>query len=60
MNKYCEICVKPVGEVNKAKILKGTVYLCQSCYGDVKLWREMASKKNNNPVNDIFGSLFKR
>lgn len=57
----CELCACKVGEVEKGILRKSMIHICTNCWGTVKLWRDMASKRGSyksDDFNDLFGSLF--
>lgn len=56
---YCASCNKYLGEIEKARLRKDTIYLCGTCENARKLMFEVKKAKGNNPFNNIFGDTFK-
>jgi hypothetical protein len=56
----CQRCNLHLGEIQKAKLRKGIIYLCPKCYNNiVETQNEMNRIYQDNPLMDTFSKIFK-
>lgn len=56
---YCERCGQYQGEINKAKLRKGTAYLCEKCNTARKALEIKEQFSVKSPLDELFGGIFK-
>ncbi len=62
--KHCNNCNKLLGEISKGKMLKTTIYLCNSCFEQLTTKAASADlmykegDRKNNDMPDFFKDMF--
>jgi len=59
MEIRCTECKTYLGDIEKAKLKKGMVYLCGKCESARKLMKT-AKIAASNPLDDFLGGIFRR